>query len=183
MSAFLRPTHLLILDEALADHLLHCRLHERGRAHLAVAVAVAIVRNEALVRRDLAVELGHRLGELATRPHLIVQVFQLPLDPSSTCSARKTLPCQRYHLTRSSSSSSCSRSWSGATVISSLSCCRSTVRRIVIWNQSRRCSASGLRYSCRSRTLSPPSEWFWQSMCGRTQGRGGSPCPGPPKGR
>src|SRR5664279_2811298 len=32
-----------------------------------------------------------------------------------------------------------------------------TVRRMVTWNQSSRCSESGLRYSGRSRTSSPPS--------------------------
>src|ERR1700730_6698680 len=39
-----------------------------------------------------------------------------------------------------------------------------------MWNQSRRCSACGFRYICRSRTVSPPSDknvtaWFiWHSL-------------------
>jgi hypothetical protein len=36
-------------------------------------------------------------------------------------------------------------------------CCR-TVNRIMMWNQSSRCSLNGWRYSCIRRTFSPPSD-------------------------
>ncbi len=43
-------------------------------------MAVAVVRNETLICRDVGVEFGHSLGELAARPHLLIQIFELPSD-------------------------------------------------------------------------------------------------------
>src|SRR6266851_8778163 len=63
------------------------------------------------------------------------------------CSARNTLPCHRYHFSRSNSSARSvirfgfSREWRP------LAIWLITVRRMLMWNQSNRCSAWGLRYS------------------------------------
>src|SRR6185295_19392184 len=64
MGTLLRPAHLLFLDEALADHLVHRRLHKRRRDYLAVPIAVAIVRNERLVRPDVGVEGQEELDQV-----------------------------------------------------------------------------------------------------------------------
>jgi hypothetical protein len=51
------PGHLLFLAEALADHLIDRRFHEAGADPLSCPVALARIRNEALVIRDIGVEL------------------------------------------------------------------------------------------------------------------------------
>src|SRR5664280_3373257 len=79
--------------------------------------------------------------------------------------ARTTLPCQQNHLRRCRPSATAAAgsagggrpSSSGGAARRLLAMLVMTVRRMVTWNQSSRCSESGLRYSGRSRTLSPPS--------------------------
>jgi hypothetical protein len=56
MGTALGPLHLLALDHALADHLIDRRFREGCRDRLAVAVALSVVRNEAAVVVDVAVE-------------------------------------------------------------------------------------------------------------------------------
>ena len=57
MSALLAPLHLLELRETLADDLVHCRFHKRGRDRLAIPPMLAVVGNERLVGLDVRIEL------------------------------------------------------------------------------------------------------------------------------
>jgi hypothetical protein len=49
MRAAWGPPHLLLFTETPADHLVHGRLHKTGIDPFALAVALAIVRNKALI--------------------------------------------------------------------------------------------------------------------------------------
>jgi hypothetical protein len=73
------PGHLLFLAEALADHLVDRRFHEAGADPLSCPVALAIIGNEALVIRDIGMELLYGFEEfpghaMATGGHRGVQV-------------------------------------------------------------------------------------------------------------
>jgi hypothetical protein len=46
-------------DHPLADHLVHCRFHERRRDRLAVAIAIPVVGDEGLVGLDIVMEFAH----------------------------------------------------------------------------------------------------------------------------
>jgi hypothetical protein len=65
MGAALRPGHLLLLAEALADYLIDRRFHEAGANPLSGPVALPIVRNETLVALNIRVELLHGFQELS----------------------------------------------------------------------------------------------------------------------
>jgi YD repeat-containing protein len=58
------PTHLLLLDHPLADHLVDRRFRERRRDPLAVAIPVPVVRDRRSVDFDVMAELLHRLEQL-----------------------------------------------------------------------------------------------------------------------
>src|SRR6266849_3245283 len=142
------PAHLLLLDHPFAHHLVDRRLHERIGDRLASAVALTVARDPGGVGPDVAAELHHRLAELALRwtGLLDVEVHLQVLDHLES-------PEDVAHFSRSSSSAT-------STAVSPprpLAICPMTVRRIVMWNQSMRCSAWGLRYSGSSRTSLPPS--------------------------
>ena len=51
------PGHLLLLAEALADHLIHGRFDKARADAFAVPVTLAVVGNEALVVLNIRVEL------------------------------------------------------------------------------------------------------------------------------
>ena len=73
MGTALGPLHLLALDHALADHLVDGRLRSGCRDRLAVAVALAVVRDEVAIVVDVGMELldsGEHLG----RPPIIEDV-------------------------------------------------------------------------------------------------------------
>src|SRR4051794_32015913 len=50
MSAALRPLHLLFLNHALAHHLVHRRFDKTRADSLAIAIALAVVRDAGLIR-------------------------------------------------------------------------------------------------------------------------------------
>ena len=58
------PLHLLLLDHALADHLVHRGFNEGSADHLAVSVAFAEVRDELLIVADVGLEFAYTLGYL-----------------------------------------------------------------------------------------------------------------------
>src|SRR3989442_15938123 len=64
---------------------------------------------------------------------------------STTWRARKTLPCQRNHFSRSSSLATSVASSEAAALPRPLAIWPMTVNRIVMWNQSIRCSALGIQ--------------------------------------
>jgi len=68
MGRVFRPLHLLLLAEALADHLVHGGFDKAGADPLSGAVALTIVGNEALIVCDVRMELLHRFVELPGRP-------------------------------------------------------------------------------------------------------------------
>jgi hypothetical protein len=73
------PLHLLVFAEALADHLIHGRLHKAGADPFPVAVTLTVVGNEATVMLNVGVKLLHRFQQLAcdgmaTRGHRGVAV-------------------------------------------------------------------------------------------------------------
>jgi len=91
---------------------------------------------------------------------IVPQVSRSLSRSSRQSRALALLPCHRSCLTLSSRRSNVRSSAASLTVALTrprAHCC-STVIFIVIWNQSRMCSASGLRYSESVRTVSPPSE-------------------------
>ena len=65
MRPTLGPLHLLLLAEALADHLVARRLDKAGADALARAIALAIVGDEGAIPLNLGVELLHSLEEFA----------------------------------------------------------------------------------------------------------------------
>ena len=64
MGAGRGPAHLLLLDHALADHLVDRGLGERGGDGLAGAAAFAVVGDAAGVGAQIGVELAYRLEQL-----------------------------------------------------------------------------------------------------------------------
>ena len=147
MRAWGAPAHLLLFDHAFADDLVDRGFHERGGDDLAGAVALPVVGYGRGVRGEVPGELADRLGEFVVP----VLVFWPPVSSSSrsvvmsstVCSERKTLPCHRNHFSRCSSAARVADSSGGTR--RPLASCIITVIRIVMWNQSSRCSACGLR--------------------------------------
>jgi len=58
------PLHLLLLDHALADHLVDRGFNEGRANHLVVPVAFAKVRDELLIVADVDLEFADSLGDL-----------------------------------------------------------------------------------------------------------------------
>jgi hypothetical protein len=58
------PLHLLLLDHALADHLVHHGFNEGSADHLVASVTFAEVRDELLIVADLGLEFAYTLGYL-----------------------------------------------------------------------------------------------------------------------
>ena len=96
------PAHLLFLYHALADDLVDRGFGERGGDGLASAVAFPVVGDPAGVGGDVAVELADRLEQ----PGLLMcqdsVMSRSKTRLSMVCRARKTLPCQQNHFSRSS---------------------------------------------------------------------------------
>jgi hypothetical protein len=67
MCAAWGPLHLLLLAEALADHLVHRRLHKARADRFALALALTIIGNETLFVLNGRVELPDSLEELPGR--------------------------------------------------------------------------------------------------------------------
>ena len=59
-----RPLHLLLLDEASADHLIDRRFYERGADGFALPPALAEVGNELAVVADIGFEFSDTIGNL-----------------------------------------------------------------------------------------------------------------------
>ena len=149
----------MLLDHALADHLVDRGFHERGGDGLAGAVALPEVGYGGGVRDEVSAELTYRLANLSCRSLSCWPSASLSSRPvvmsSMVCRARKMLPCQRNHFSRCSSAARVADSWGGR--CRPLASWVSTVIRMVRWNQSSRCSACGLRWRGSSRMSSPPS--------------------------
>ena len=62
--AGLTPSHLLLLDHALAHHLIHRGLREARGNLLSVPATIPIIWDEVLVRFDIAAKFSHDLQEL-----------------------------------------------------------------------------------------------------------------------
>ena len=58
------PLHLLLLDEASADHLIDGRFYERGADGFALPSALAEVGNELAVVADVGLEFSNTIGNL-----------------------------------------------------------------------------------------------------------------------
>src|SRR5882672_7034746 len=58
-----RPLHLLLLAEPFAHHLVHRGLHETCGNGLAVAIPLAIIRDQVAVVDDIGTKLLHRFGQ------------------------------------------------------------------------------------------------------------------------
>src|SRR5664279_5845048 len=71
------PAHLLLLYHALADHLVHCGLGERGGDGLAGAAAFAVVGDAPGVGPQVGVELARRGEQLA---RLVAGLQRLQVD-------------------------------------------------------------------------------------------------------
>jgi len=65
MCSLLTPPHLLFLDHALADHLIHRRLDKASGNPFAIAIALTIVWDEWLIVENVSLELLHLLKQLA----------------------------------------------------------------------------------------------------------------------
>jgi hypothetical protein len=78
MRAFRRPLHLLLLHHALADHLVDRGLHEARADPFAIAIALAVVDDEARVVRDVGGELAD-IREHARRGLIIRLGLRIPI--------------------------------------------------------------------------------------------------------
>ena len=64
MRATFAPLHLLFLAKAFAHDLVHRGLHEPCGNRLAVAISLAIIRDQAAVVGDVGAKLFHRFEPL-----------------------------------------------------------------------------------------------------------------------
>src|SRR5262245_22424846 len=67
MRAALGPLHLLLLTEALTDHLVDRRFEKAGADALTTAIALAIGGDEGAIALNIRVELFYGFEELAGR--------------------------------------------------------------------------------------------------------------------
>ena len=136
-----RPAHLLLLDHALAHDLVARRLHEGVGDRLARAVALPEVRDPVGVGPRCSGRIRPAsspacAGLNRRRRHRgPSRGPRLPAGHGRRCRAREN------HVSRPSC-------WAARAPIPAsmpLTICPITVRHIVMWNQSIRCSARGLR--------------------------------------
>ncbi len=152
MGAPLAPLHLLFLHHALAHHLVHRRFHKARADPLAVAVALAVVRDEAGIVLDVRVELLHRFAQF---PCCAIVARRRPRPrgrPRRTASparlehiAMPQKPFEPFELPHHIVTECATSSRSSVVSASLWRSAAWSVRRIVTWNQSSRCSACGLR--------------------------------------
>jgi hypothetical protein len=65
VGAALRPSHLRLLAEAVADHLIHGGLYKAGADPFALPIALTVVGNETLLVLDISMELLDRFQQLS----------------------------------------------------------------------------------------------------------------------
>src|SRR6516225_6701023 len=153
MSATECPRHLLLLHKPAAHHLVDRRLHIRRADRLPLPVPFSVVRHRSAVVPDVGPQVRHPRRQLVRWGRLSadqVQVHKQAVDAIQR-------PCHNRCLTLSICFDAAAPS-SARSACSALVCCCSTVSRMVMWNQSIRCSLFGCRYSCTCRTSSPPSD-------------------------
>ena len=141
------PAHLLFLDHPFADDLVHGGVDERVGDRLAAAVALAVVGDPGGVGVDVVLELRRGPCTACAAAGWGPRRRGRSSGPRSRGGRGRRCRARGTHLARSSSSTA-ARALRGSRP---LIICPRTVRRIVMWNQSIRCSACGLRYSGSSR--------------------------------
>jgi hypothetical protein len=143
----LTSAHLLFLYHSLAHHIVDGRFYKccgDGFGISPVLFQMWVSNSSSFLSDFFCFCVG---------PSVLISI----LSQLAVCRARKTFPYHRNHLIRSNSFNARSRR-SNPDGPKPFATWRNTVSRMVIWNQSRRCSALEFRYNCKSQTVSAPSD-------------------------
>src|SRR5215471_13098036 len=165
MGATQGPRHLLLLDEPPADYLVDGRFHKGCRDRFSLPVSLAKVRYELSIVVNVRLKLANALAQFLCRTAVRLNQTQVHDQITQTLQRLLRVSVQEQMFSRCpgawirqrrSRAAPPARPWSAAATRSP---------RMVMWNQSIRCSLCGCRYSCTRRTSSPPSDmnttcWF-----------------------
>src|SRR5215471_3944709 len=164
MGATQGPRHLLLLDEPPADYLVDGRFHKGCRDRFSLPVSLAKVRYELSIVVNVRLKLANALAQFLCRTAVRLNQTQVHDQITQTLQRllRVSVPEQMFHAAQALGYVSAGL---GPLLLQGLGLLLQHVTRMVMWNQSIRCSLCGCRYSCTRRTSSPPSDmnttcWF-----------------------